>query len=84
VIEALRSRKLDHLTVVEAPVNDLAEQLREELSVSRRHLRAVLVSYRDHHWRRTARATRSRPRITSGERASAMTDLSDAIASLRT
>jgi len=52
VIEALRARRLDRLTVVEPSEEELADQLGEELAVSRRHLRAVLGSYWDRDWRR--------------------------------
>ena len=52
VIEALRARRLDRLTVVEPTEEELADKLGEELAVSRRHLRAVLGSYWDHEWRR--------------------------------
>ena len=45
-------RRLDHLSVVEPSIDDLADQLREELAVSRRHLRAVLDGYWDRDWRR--------------------------------
>jgi len=51
-IDALASRRLDHLSVVEPSIDDLADQLREELAVSRRHLRAVLDGYWDRDWRR--------------------------------
>lgn len=51
VIEALRSRRLDRLAVVEPSAHELVPQLREEVAVSRRHLRAVLDSYWDRSWR---------------------------------
>lgn len=52
VVDALRSRRLDRLVVVEPSSQELVEQLREELAVSRRHLRALLDSYWDRDWRR--------------------------------
>ena len=52
VIEALRARQLDRLTIVAPSDEDLADQLGEELTVSRRHLRALLDSYWDRDWRR--------------------------------
>jgi hypothetical protein len=58
VIEALRSRRLDRLTVAEPSDAELAEQLRTELPVSRRHLRTLLDTY----WDR-----RNRPRSTGYE-----------------
>ncbi len=83
VIEALRSRQLDHLTVVEPSVNDLAEQLREEFSVSRRHLRAVLDSYWDHDWRRHRKGYDESPEDHLWRAATAVTDISDALDELR-
>jgi hypothetical protein len=55
VIEALRSRRLEGLAVVEPSLEALADQLREELAVSRRHLRKVLACYWDHRWRQEHR-----------------------------
>src|SRR5206468_2752631 len=52
VIEALKARQLDRLAVVEPSEAELADQLREELAVSRRHLRATVDSYWDRDWRR--------------------------------
>jgi hypothetical protein len=52
VIDALRDRRIDRLTVVEPSEDALTEQVREELSASRRHLRSVLDSYWDNNWRR--------------------------------
>jgi hypothetical protein len=47
VVEALRSRQLTQVTIVEPSVDELAAQLHEELAVSRRHLRATLDTYWD-------------------------------------
>jgi hypothetical protein len=52
VIEALQARQLDRLAVVEPSEEELSEQLREELAVSRRHLQEVLDRYWDRDWRR--------------------------------
>lgn len=52
VIEALQSRRLDQLAAVEPSDVALAEQLSDELTVSRRHLRSVLDRYWDRDWRR--------------------------------
>jgi len=52
VIEALQARRLDRLAVVEPSEQELVDQLREELAVSRRHLRATLETYWDRDRRR--------------------------------
>ena len=52
VIEALQSRQVDRLAVVEPSDEELADQLRVELAVSSRHLRAALDHYWDRDWRR--------------------------------
>lgn len=83
MIEALRSRRLDHLTVVEPSVDELAEQLREELAVSRRHLRAVLDSYWDNNWRRHHKGPDHSSEDHLWRAASAVTDISDALDELR-
>lgn len=51
VFDALRSRRLDRVVVVEPSAQELVVQLRDELTVSRRHLRNVLDSYWDRDWR---------------------------------
>ncbi len=66
VIEALRSRRLERLTIVEPSVEQLTEQLREELAVSRRHLREMLATYWDRDGADSTGATTTHPRITSG------------------
>jgi hypothetical protein len=48
----LQARQLDRLAVVQPSGEELADQLREELAASRRHLRAALDSYWDRDWRR--------------------------------
>jgi hypothetical protein len=52
VIEALGSRRLDRLDIVEPSIEQLIAQVHEELPESRRHLRAVLDDYWDRDWRR--------------------------------
>lgn len=51
-IEALRSRRLDRLEVIEPSAEQLAKQLRKELQISRDHLRTVLDGYWDRDWRK--------------------------------
>ena len=62
VIEALQARQLDRLAVVEPSEEELSEQLREELAVSRRHLQEVLDRYWDRDWRREQTRFRRVPR----------------------
>jgi hypothetical protein len=52
VIEALQAGQLDRIAIVEPSEEELADQLSEELAVSRRHLRATLDNYRERDWRR--------------------------------
>ncbi len=66
VVEALRSRRLNRVTVVEPSVDELAAQLHEELAVSRRHLRAMLDTYWDRDWRRHHSGHDESPEITCG------------------
>lgn len=79
VIEAIRSRRLDRLAVVEPSLDELTEQLREELAVSRRHLRAVLDHYWDHGWRRDHRGYDESPEDHLWRAATAVADISDAL-----
>lgn len=51
VIDALQSRDLSRLTIVEPGPGELVDQLREELVVSRRHLQTILDHYWDPDWR---------------------------------
>ncbi len=79
VIEALRSRRLDQLTVVQPSPDEFAEQLREELVMSRRHLRAVLDGYWDHDWRRQHKSHDESPEDHLWRAATAVSDISDAL-----
>lgn len=83
VIEALRSRRLDHLAAVEPTVDELVEQLREELAVSRRHLQTVLDSYWDHDWRRDHKGYDESPEDHLWRAASAVADISGTLDELR-
>jgi hypothetical protein len=75
VVEALRSRRLDRVTVVEPSVDDLFGQLAEELAVSRRHLRAVLDTYWDRDWRRRHSGHDESPEDHLWRAATAVTDI---------
>jgi hypothetical protein len=66
VIDALRTRQLDRLEVVEPTAEQLARQLLVELPVSRRHLRRVVGPYLDGGGDGSTRATTSLPRTTCG------------------
>ena len=79
VIGALRSGRLDSSAVVEPCADELAEQLREELAVSRRHLRTVLDNYWDHDWRRRHKGYDETPEDHLWRAATAVTDISDAL-----
>jgi hypothetical protein len=79
VIDALRSRRLHHLEVVEPDVDELAEQLRAELTVSRRHLRTVLDHYWDRDWRRQHTGYDESPEDHLWRAATATTEISDAL-----
>lgn len=79
VIEALRSRRLDRLPVVEPSVEELAEQLREELAVSRRHLRAVLDGYWARDWRQAHKGADETPEDHLWRAATAVQNLADAV-----
>ncbi|HNI34943.1 MAG TPA: hypothetical protein PLV93_06055, partial [Microthrixaceae bacterium] len=54
-IEAIETRRLDRINVVEPSTEQLAAQLNEELPVSRRHLKTIVDRYWDHHWRKALR-----------------------------
>ena len=79
VIAALQLRRLDHLAVVEPSVQELVEHLREEIAISRRHLRAVLDSYWDRDWRREHKGYDESPEDHLWRAASAVEDMLDAL-----
>lgn len=79
VIEALRTRRLDGLTMVEPSQEALADQLREELAVSRLHLRKVLNGYWDHGWRRNHGGYDESPEDHLWRAAKAVSELQDAL-----
>jgi hypothetical protein len=78
VIEALQTRRLDRLTVVEPSDAQLADQVDEELEVSRRHLRSTVHHYWDDRWRREHRGDVSSPEDHLWRAAMAVADLLDA------
>lgn len=78
-IEALRSRRLDGLTVVEPSADELKEQLGEELAVSRRQLRAVLDGYWERDRRRDHKGYGIYPDDHLWRAATAVLDIEDAL-----
>ncbi|MGH8929998.1 MAG: DUF7711 family protein [Egibacteraceae bacterium] len=82
VIEGLRSRRLGELAVVEPSTEELSNQLREELAVSRRHLREVLTHYWDYGWRREHKAYDQSPEDHLWRAATAVSDIQDALGEL--
>jgi hypothetical protein len=79
VIAALRERNVDRLPIVEPTRAMLTEQLKEELSVSRRHLRSVLDQFWDRDWRRQYKGVDEHPEDHLWRAACAVADISDAL-----
>lgn len=82
VISALRDRRPGELTIVEPTPGALAEWLRDELEVSRRHLRETLDRYWDREWRREHKGFGVYPEEHLWRAASAVADMTDALATL--
>jgi hypothetical protein len=82
-IDALRSRRLDRLDVIEPSDDELAGQLRQELAVSREHLRSVLEGYWDRDWRKNHKGYDESPQDHLWRAASAVTDILDALDDLK-
>lgn len=78
-IEALRSRRLDRLEVIEPSTEELAKQLHEELAVSRDHLRSVTEGYWDRDWRRQHKGYDSSPEDHLWRAAAAVSEILDAL-----
>ncbi|OHV06614.1 hypothetical protein C1Y40_00249 [Mycobacterium talmoniae] len=81
-IEALRSRRLEHLAVVEPSDDELATQLRTELAASRAHLGSVLEGYWDRDWRRRHKGYDESPQEHLWRAATAVAELLDAVDTL--
>jgi hypothetical protein len=79
VIDALRQPRLDRLTVVEPEPAVLADRLREELVVSRRHLRETLDRYGNQDWRREHKGFGFHPEDHLWRAAQAVTEMTDAL-----
>jgi hypothetical protein len=64
-------------------VDELIEQLREELAVSRRHLKRVLDTYQERDWRPQHHRDDEWPEDHLWRAATAVTDIWDALDELR-
>jgi hypothetical protein len=82
VIEALRLRRLDRLPVVQPSATELTDQLRHELSLSWRHLQAVLDGYWDRDWRHEHNRSGESPEDHLWRAATAVTEIHAAVADL--
>ncbi len=83
VIGALRTRRLDGLDIAEPTADALAHQLREELTVSRRHLREVIDDYWDRDWRRDHKGYDETPEDHLWRAAAAVSQMQDALDELK-
>jgi hypothetical protein len=79
VIAAMRERRSDRLAIAEPAPGMLADQLREELAVSRRHLRSVLDQYWERDWRHDHKGFDHRPEDHLWRAACAVADITDAL-----
>jgi hypothetical protein len=84
VIDALRTRRLDRLEVAEPTVDELAHQMREDLVVSRRHLRTMIDRYWDRDWRREPTGHDESPEDHLWRAAAAVSQIQDALDDLAT
>lgn len=78
-IEALQSRRLERLVIIEPSDDELAAQLRAELTVSREHLRSVLEDYWDRDWRRRHKGFDESPEGHLWRAATAVAEMLDAL-----
>ena len=84
VIDALRTRRLDRLDVVEPTAPELVRQLQAELTVSRGHLRAVIDRFWDQDWRREHKGYDESPEDHLWRAAAAVSQMQDALDELVT
>ena len=83
VIDALRTRRLDRLDVVEPTASELDQQLHAELPVSRRHLCMVIERYWDRDWRREHTGYDESPENHLWRAAAAVSEMQDALNELK-
>ena len=79
VIDALRERRFDDLTIVEPTDEELIAELPDELERSRRHLRTILDGYWDPAWRRSHRGTDESPEDHLWRAATAVANILDTL-----
>jgi hypothetical protein len=79
VIEALRSRRLAGVSIVEPTATELVAQLGEELATSRRHQRSVIDSFWNDDWRREHKGFGVYPEDHLWRAAKAVADMQDAL-----
>ena len=81
-VDALRSRRLDQLDVIEPSGEQLVKQLREELAVSRDHLRTMLDGYWNRDWRKRHKGYDETPEAHLWRAATAVSEMLDALGEL--
>lgn len=81
VIEALRSRRVEGLAIVEPSEHELTTQLRTELVVSREHLRSVLEGYWERDWRQRHKGYDESPEDHLWRAATAVSEMLDFVGS---
>ncbi len=79
VVEALRAKELDGVTVVEPTLELFVEQVREEAAISRRHLRETLDRYWDPDWRKAHDGYGTSPEDHLWRAATAVSEMQDAL-----
>lgn len=79
VIDGLRSRRFGALDIAEPSAEQLRDQLRVELPVSRRHLRAVLEGYWDRDSRPEHKGYDESPEDHLWRAANAVSEIQDAL-----
>jgi hypothetical protein len=82
VLDLLRERKPDRLSIIDAPTDDLVQQLLEELSASRHHLRRILDGYWEPDWRRDHKRFDESPEDHLWRAAQAVSEIEQALSEL--
>jgi hypothetical protein len=82
VLELLGERELDRLPIVEVPAEALVQQLAEELTASRHHLRDVLDQYWEPGWRRDHKGYDESPEDHLWRAAQAVSEIDQALSEL--
>jgi hypothetical protein len=79
VVDALRSRRLERVEVVQPSPPQLIRQLRRELPFSRRHLRETVARYWDRDWRREHKGFDASPEDHLWRASAAVSQILDAL-----